>query len=163
MPLYGSVLWDLSHKDVDHFFTQWRKSIRKLFKLPYTTHCNLLCHICQDIPIEYQLFSRVNKFLVKVGNSDNSVLHFCFKLALNGSMSKVSNTLNYMAYVLKQSKYTLVEGLIRYNLSRGNVTEEIVMQKAANITDLLFLRENHSNSLFTYDELSTMIEHLYTE
>ena len=71
MPLYGPVLWD---QGVQYFCTQWRKSIRKLFNLPYTTHSNLLSSICHDIPIEFQLMSRAMKFLVKVGNSQNKVL-----------------------------------------------------------------------------------------
>ena len=84
MPLYGSVLWDLFHHSVEYFCTQWRKSIRKLFNLPYTTHCNLLSSICHDIPIEFQLMSRAMKFLVKVGNSENKVLQLCYRFALNG-------------------------------------------------------------------------------
>ena len=163
MPLYGSVLWDLSDKSVDYFFTQWRKSIRKLFTLPYTTHCNLLCHICQDFPIEYQLFSRAIKFLAKVGNSDNKVLQLCFKLAFNGSRSKVSNTLNHMSYRLKKSKTLIVQGVGNLNLLGCNPTQETVLQKASNITDLLYFRENRHKSIFTYDELTSMIELLCTE
>ena len=64
MPLYGSV------QGVEYFCTQWRKSIHKLFNLPYTMHCNLLSSICQDIPIEFQLMSRAMKFLAKVGSSE---------------------------------------------------------------------------------------------
>ena len=42
MPLYGAILWDLSSDKIEYFFTQWRKSIRKLWQLPYTTHSKLM-------------------------------------------------------------------------------------------------------------------------
>ena len=112
MPLYGSVLWDLSDQGVEYFCTQWRKSIHKLFNLPYTTHCNLLSSICQDIPIEFQLMSRAMKFLVKVGNSENNVLQLCYKFALNGSMSKISNTVNHVSCLLKVSKHLLLQSSV---------------------------------------------------
>ena len=163
MPLYGSVLWDFSDKGADYFFTQWRKSIRKLFNLPNTTHCNLLCHICHDIPIEHQLFARVQKFFVKLGNSDNSVLNLCFKSALNGSMSKVSNTLNHMSYLLKESKTSIVQGKKTCKALVSLSDNQVVLQKAANIVDLLYLREKSKSSAFTNSELTTMINHLCTE
>ena len=41
LDVYGSQLWNYSKHDVDMFFTAWRKSIRRLWKIPNTTHCNL--------------------------------------------------------------------------------------------------------------------------
>ena len=37
--VYGSQLWNYSKHDVDMFFTPWRKSIRRLWKISNTTHC----------------------------------------------------------------------------------------------------------------------------
>ena len=164
MPLYGSVLWDLSDQGVEYFCTQWRKSIRKLFNLPYTTHCNLLSSICHDIPIEFQLMSRAMKFLVKVGNHENKVLQLCYRFALNGSMSKISNTVNHVSCLLKVSKHLLLQSSVQQKLIRcGNQIPENVMSKAGNICDLLLLRENSVISLFTYDELTSMINYLCTD
>ena len=164
MPHYGSVLWDLSHQGVEYFCTQWRKCIRKLFNLPYTTHCNLLSSICQDIPIEFQLMSRVMKFLVKVGNSENKVLQLCYKFALNGSMSKISNTVNHVSCLLKISKHLLLQSSVGQKLIRfGIQIPENVMGKADHICNLLLLRENSVISLFTYEELTSMIDYLCTD
>ena len=38
LDVYGSQLWNYSKHDVDMFFTAWRKSIRRLWKIPNTTH-----------------------------------------------------------------------------------------------------------------------------
>ena len=108
MPLYGSVLWDLSHQGVAYFYTQWKRSICKLFNLSYTTHCNLLSSIYHDIPIEVQLMSRAMKFLAKIGNGENIVLQLCYRFTLNGSMSKISTTLSHVSCFLKESKHLLL-------------------------------------------------------
>jgi len=61
MPLYGCVLWDFTSKEMSQFFTQWRKCIRRLFNLDYKTHCKYLPAICEDIPVEVQMFKKTNK------------------------------------------------------------------------------------------------------
>jgi hypothetical protein len=35
---YGAKIWDLSHSDVESLCITWRKEIRRVFHLPYTTH-----------------------------------------------------------------------------------------------------------------------------
>ena len=132
--------------------------------MPYTTHCNLLSSICHDIPIEFQLMSTAMTFLVKVGNSENKVLQLCYRFALNGSMSKISNTVNHVSCLLKKSKHLLLQSSVRQKLIRfGNQIPENVMGKAGNICDLLLLRENSVISLFTYEELTSMIDYLCTD
>ena len=59
MPLYGSQLWDHGNKEINKFYVSWRKAIRKLFDLPYRTHCDLLPYICDDCPPNEQLYFRV--------------------------------------------------------------------------------------------------------
>ena len=39
---FGSQLWDLRHRSICLFDVLWRKAVRRLWHLPYTTHCNLL-------------------------------------------------------------------------------------------------------------------------
>ena len=38
------------NKEIKKLYTSWRKAIRKLFDLPYITHCDLLPYICDDCP-----------------------------------------------------------------------------------------------------------------
>ena len=108
--------------------------------------------------------SRAMKFLVKVGNHENKVLQLCYRFALNGSMSKISNTVNHVSCLLKVSKHLLLQSSVQQKLIRcGNQIPENVMSKAGNICDLLLLRENSVISLFTYDELTSMINYLCTD
>ena len=96
MSLYGCQLWNFSGKDVELFYTAWRKAIRYLWKLPYTCHSGLLHKICNDLDIEYQLHKRFFKFFYKIYHSKNDVVNFLAKIAHGGSRSAVADSLNYI-------------------------------------------------------------------
>ena len=63
LDLYGSQFWNFSSIDVQPLFVAWRKSIKRLWKLPTTTHCLLLPHINDCISIEFVLEQRCAKFI----------------------------------------------------------------------------------------------------
>ena len=69
---FGSELWDLSHCNVSNFCTAWRKSIRRVWNLPYRSHCFLLPLLNQCFPIFDELCRRSLKFFQSclVHNSD---------------------------------------------------------------------------------------------
>jgi hypothetical protein len=47
MSLYGCELWLLSNTHIEDLCVSWRKSLRRVWKLPYTTHCYLLLLLSQ--------------------------------------------------------------------------------------------------------------------
>ena len=98
MPLYGSVLWDYSLKGVDSFFVTWRKCIRRLLNIPYNTHSDLLHLICTDLPVDCLLHKRVYKFVVSLSKSENMYNNLSLKLALNGSGSRICNSINHICH-----------------------------------------------------------------
>ena len=53
------------------------KAVRKLWRLPYTTLCNLLHTINNSLPIEIELEKRSIKSIWSCVNSENNAT-FCF-------------------------------------------------------------------------------------
>ena len=102
---YGCPLWNLSCKYMSRFFIAWRKSVRRLFDLPYRTHCELLPIIADCQHIETQLLCRLSKFVSKSLSSHNDYLSLLMSIATNGSRSILSNSFNLI--------------LAKSNLSRG--------------------------------------------
>jgi len=47
----GCVLWDLSCSTLDDFCIAWRKSIRRIWNLPYQAHGYLLPLLCSCLPV----------------------------------------------------------------------------------------------------------------
>ena len=48
MSLYGSNICDF--ENMSTLYTEWRKAVRRVLKVPYMTHSKLLCHIARCIP-----------------------------------------------------------------------------------------------------------------
>ena len=74
LDLYGSSLWNYSKDRVNDMFVAWRKVVRRLWKLPNTTHCNLLSTINSSLLIEIALEERCAKFIHSCLNSNNLII-----------------------------------------------------------------------------------------
>ena len=69
---YASQLWDYEDKRIEKYYVAWRKAMRKVWKLPNLTHCNLLPVITNCLPLNIILEKRLlNLFgvllIVKIG------------------------------------------------------------------------------------------------
>ena len=60
---YGCVLWDLSCSTVDDFCIARRKSIRRIWNLPYQAHGYLLPLLCDGLPVLVDLCLRFMNFM----------------------------------------------------------------------------------------------------
>ena len=165
MSLYGCQLWNFSGKDVELFYTAWRKAIRYLWKLPYTCHSVLLHEICNDLTIEYQLHKRFFKFFYNIYHSKNDVVNLLAKIAYGGSRSAVADSLNYILSKhgiakLDFKRYRL-QDLIGslYKTSEARSSES---QTAYMIRELCQLRDGELVSQLSPTECSIFINYLCT-
>ena len=60
---YGCELWSLTTSNISYFCTMWRRGVRSIWNLPYTTHCYLLPLICQCLPVFDELCRRSINFM----------------------------------------------------------------------------------------------------
>ncbi len=156
MSMYGCPLWDMSHNYCRKFSTAWRKNIRRLLKIPNTTHSNLLPLLCDDMNIDCQLHCRFKNFIKSCRNSPNNMVNTCVKLAISGSGSTCSSNISLISW--------------RYRIPRCNIhlknaqiilyyDDEIAI-KASVIRDLMDMRHQlicHENNFFDIDEITTII------
>ena len=77
---YGSQLWPLYNQDFKNVCTKWRKAIRRIWGLPFNTHCNLLPLISEQNPIEIALTNRFVKFFKSLLDSDNCMVSYMARL-----------------------------------------------------------------------------------
>ena len=80
--LYDCPLWNISDKSSNQFYVTWRKSIRKLFNLPYKTHCNLLPTIAGTQSIECKIITRNIKFICSALQSSNVSLQHLINISI---------------------------------------------------------------------------------
>ena len=84
---YASQLWDYEDKRIEKYYVAWRKAMRKVWKLPNLTHCNLLPVITNCLPLNLLLEKILLKFIWSIINSENRIVNNVFKLALNNRRS----------------------------------------------------------------------------
>ena len=95
LDLYGSQLWNYSKHDVNQFYVAWRKTIRRLWKISNTTHCNLLSSINSSEPIVYKLCA---KFIWSCLNSHNCVIKNIALSVKSSSSSDFGDNYRYRSY-----------------------------------------------------------------
>ena len=98
LDLYGSQLWNNSKHDVNHFYVAWCKTIRRFWKIPNTTHCNLLSSINSSESIVYKLEKRCAKFIWSCLNCHNCVIKNIALSAKSSSSSDFRDNYRYLSY-----------------------------------------------------------------
>ena len=81
---YGSQIWNLQNAVIESFNVAWRKAIRKLWGVPYRTHCNLLHHLMFGKNVVNILHSHFITFACSCLSSHNFKISF---VAHNASVS----------------------------------------------------------------------------
>ena len=64
MKVYGSQIWAFNKTYLNTFYVAFRKSIRRIWKLPYRTYNNLLHLINLCLPIDVTLEKLSIKFIL---------------------------------------------------------------------------------------------------
>ena len=134
LDLYGSQLWNYSKHDVNQFYVAWRKTIRRLWKIPNTTHCNLLSSINSSEPIVYKLGKRRAKFIWSCLNSHNCVIKNISLSSKSSSSSDFGDNYRYLSY-----KYNIgihIEFAIMYKCFDIYLSHDSTVN-----TDGVFIRE----------------------
>jgi hypothetical protein len=161
MSLYGCQLWDLESKDINIFYTAWRKCIRRIYDIPTRTHCNLLNIICGDAPISQQLDKRFIKFFYRSQNCKNHVVKLCSRLALGGSGSAMCNSINTVCEKYKINKYDLSKSSLRSlenRVSNYTTYSNDVLSRGLAITDFIeYKRISHN-----IEDIQCIIDYLCT-
>ena len=89
--MYGSQLWKYSKNDVNAFYTAWRKVVRRIWKIPSTTHCNL------SPSINKSMEKRFAKFIWSCFNSHNLIVRNISLAAKISSFSDFGDNYRYLS------------------------------------------------------------------
>ncbi len=158
MSLYGCTLWDYDSREVQRFYTAWRKCIRRLMGLPYTTHCNLLNIICQDLPVIDQLLKRCIQFISGVIKSANVISNICLRLAMGGSRSALCHSISHTSNLYNVDRYHIGScKVLQYNYDN---VDQRVMDTANVIRELMDMLYSHHFEFFSQEEIINFINTL---
>ena len=158
MPLYGVQLFDLSDPSTSRVFVEWRKSIRFLMHLPYRTHNALLHLICNDIPVQYQLYNRSLRFMKSLHISQNPIVKNSFQLVLSGSCSFVSNSVSFLSSLTHVNR----RDLMKIPFLSHDDSDQALSICASLIRNLLDMKHKctFEDTFLSFHEINVMLNHL---
>ena len=94
---YGSKLWPFYDKSVASFYVAWRRTIRKLWALPNTTHCKYRHTINNLLPIDLMLEKRCLKFIWSCSNNNNTITKSVSSSAIMYSYSSLGENYRFLS------------------------------------------------------------------
>ena len=104
MNIYGSPLWKYYDKNLlEAFYVDWRKSLRRVWKISNVTHNNLLPFIHNCHPIDVILEKRCIKFVWSLYNSNYALYSNILRFSLQNGNSTLGENVRYLMH-----KYDIV-------------------------------------------------------
>ncbi len=71
---YGSQVFPMFNSCMEENYIAWRVAIRRVWRVPWTTHCKLLPHLANCMDIELCFSRRCMRFIKMAMNSSNTVV-----------------------------------------------------------------------------------------
>ena len=160
---YGSPLWSLSGSHIQRFYCAWRKCVRRVWNVPYNTHCRFVEHLYRGQNIDYQLLKTFVNFFCGVFNNNNNIVSMCAKLS-EFSLSVVAANRRLFLYIINS------DGICFHNsqenicekLSRSRHISDQCINTVAIIKELCMIRDSELFTELSQTETNLLITELCT-
>jgi hypothetical protein len=169
MSLYGCELWLLGNEQINDLCVAWRKSLRRIWGLPFKSHCYLLPLLSQCLPLADEICRRSLHFIKVCYNNDSSLVRavtkYCLQFGRHSSI--IGHNLLFCLQLYKCNIEDIING--RVNGIINNFVfksfEDCQLQTACFVRELLLLRENTlllPDTNLSRDELEQLIDFVCT-
>ena len=122
---YGSMLWDLSSRNVDSYFKAWNVQARLAWNVPRETYTYLIeGFFCQDmITLRNQVLSRYPEFIRKLLASPSKEIRFLVNTIMKDQRSITAKNLNYLENMSNCAVIRFAKWKVRQNLPKRSVPQ----------------------------------------
>jgi hypothetical protein len=169
MNLCGRELWSLSNDHLSDLSVSWRKSLRRIRRLPHNTHSYLLSILSQCLPLFDEICRRSLKFIDACLSSESNLVRAVAKYGVQYGMqnSFLGHNAAFCArrYNCKffdaSGSYVDIQRVVKSYVD--NLTDDLQICTAGFVFELILLREKDlvlSNSLelgLSHDELDLLV------
>ncbi len=97
---YGSQVLPMFDSCMEEIYIAWRVAIRRVWRVPWTTHCKLLPHLANCMDIELRFSRRCMRFIKMAINSSNIVVKTITNMGIYGLHSVIGANKRFL-----QSKF----------------------------------------------------------
>ena len=163
---YGSSLCKFQNlKRID---IQWKKAIRRIWKLPWRARSAFLPHISQSLPPSVKFMKSFAKFFLNNMQSSNTVINFVFQSALSND-TRLGNNFRYILYMHELTITDIKQRNIDFDvlwkiiLRKWNMSsDENSNRIGTHILELILRRDSLEPWLLSKREIQDVIELIST-
>ena len=95
---YGSQILPLFDNCIQDLYRAWRVCVRRVWRLPWTTHSIMLPHIAKVMTPQLWFAKRCVKFIMMANNANNTVVNTIVNMAKVGSHSIMGGNIRFLTY-----------------------------------------------------------------
>ena len=155
---YGAQFLPINNNNVMHpLYVAWRMAVRRVWRVPWTTHCNLLPHIAGVMPPELSLAKRSIKFITKLIKSDNMTVKTITGMGLYSQHSFVGKNFRHLS-----AKYEMDTNNILKAWDSTCRTQVDVIRISEQIKELCFMRDSYQPFLLNKSQLRDLVNYTCT-
>ncbi len=132
--------------------------MRRVWKLPWTTHCSLLPHIANVMPPEMWFAKREIAFINQILTSDNMVIRTIGRMGVYGRHSIMGSNVRYLSY-----KFNMNIGDINKVWTQLQCDQYDLARTGAQIRELCLMRDRCDTTILDVRETKMLIDALCTE
>ena len=151
---YGTQIYPLYDSSLSVVFKAWRMAIRRVWRVPWRTHCNMLPHLAGVLPPELWFCARAINFLNLGIKSNNIYVKTVMNMGLYGAYSVIGGNLRLLEY-----RYNMNIKEMYKNWSATCQSESEVIRLVEQVKELCDLRDRNVSE-FTNKEICDIIEFL---
>ena len=147
---YGSFLWDIYSTDVDRLYKSWNVTIRKVFKVPNTTHRYLVQPLSNCNHPKTMLSKRFLKFMMAMVSSNKPCVSYLARIVLHDNRTLAGRTLSRLSRDCNVDRDSLTVSSVSKNVKYFPVPDDHLW-KVQILKELLNVERN----LFVINEFSS--------
>ena len=154
---YGSVFLPIYDKTMDDVYKAWRIAVRNVWRVPWTTHCDLLPHLAGVMPPELSFEKNAISFIKLLYKSENPVVKVVTGMGVHGYHSILGQNIKHLS--------------LKYDLKPCNVNEywksvchvqQDKIRLCNQIRELCHMRDTYYDELLSRAEIKEIIDTLCT-
>ena len=155
---YGSQFLPLYDNNLNSLYTAWNIAVRRVWKVPWRTHCNILPHLAGVMSPELNFAKRAISFAKLLSKSNNKVVNMITGMGLYGKHSILGANIRHL-----KAKYELNIKVINDSWKRLCHDQSNIIRTCEQIKELCYMRDTHNTGILTLPEVTAIIECLCTE
>ena len=156
---YGSQILPMYEGSFNDIFKAWRMALRRVWRVPWRTHCNLLPHLAGVMAPELWFAKRAINFVELALNNSNSYVRYISNMSVYGAYSIMGGNIRWLQYKFDMKNREVNN---KWKDLCNSDREVALIRNSVQIIELCGMRDRFKSDFLTREEISIMIDYICT-